>query len=905
MSLSKEAKEHINQVASESISMLSQVAEIAIAQSSGKGLSLEAMAWSNTTSATKTAQALDEINLARMESSQVLAREPAVARVVVLDEQGKQRTYYICRATPVNGAPGLLASYNAPVGRLASLPVGDALTLPNGDVVEVIERTRLRPSKLADGWDSRDSVFEGEALGPITIESFRGLLRNAKTPEDIKNLLDQILADEGETQQIHEGIRRDRITKMGLRDQPVLDQYQDEIFRLPLDQRLLILGPPGTGKTTTLIRRLSQKLDVDAPDSLSAGEQRIIRAVAESGGSAHESSWMMFTPTELLKQYLKEAFARENVPASDQRIKTWSDYRRELGRNVLGILRMSGAGGVFTLKEQARTLTDSARNEPIAWFADFDSWQRQAYVQGLKQGVQALAEGALPQASSIGKRIAAILQSADSENMASLFVELQVEAGALQTLVDELKQASDRRIDDALNLAINRNSKFLDELGQFIDQLQAPVESDSDEDPDSDVDVDDDDVSLTKTSRGLSIREFRKAVKAQARAAVTKRSIGKTSRNALVLEWLADRTLSANDRASVGLQLVLLSAARRFVNPVKRYLDGVPKRYRAFRRDRQEAGAWYSKESFQPTDLHPLELDLVLLSCLRSASALLARQQIARRISEPFWASLQTVNGLYKNQILVDEATDFSPVQLGCMGALAHPQLRSFFACGDFNQRLTTWGSRSVEELKWVFPDTEVRRVNVSYRQSRQLNELAHDIIKVLGGDAQVASMPAHVSSDAEKPALLEDASKSDVVAWLATQVRAVAGYLQQLPSTAIFVNSEAEVQGLADALNEALEDDNIRVVACPKGQVMGNDNDVRVFDIQHIKGLEFEAVFFVGVDQLAQMHPALFGKYLYVGATRAATYLGITCEQQLPEAMNALRPHFVAAWGAPTSPTP
>mgnify|MGYP001757404624 CR=1 FL=1 len=116
MSLSTEAKLHINQVATESISMLSQVAEIAAAQRSGKGLSLDAMAWSNTTSATKTAQALDEINLARMESSQVLAREPAVARVVVLDEQGNPRTYYICRATPVTGAPGLLASYNAPVG---------------------------------------------------------------------------------------------------------------------------------------------------------------------------------------------------------------------------------------------------------------------------------------------------------------------------------------------------------------------------------------------------------------------------------------------------------------------------------------------------------------------------------------------------------------------------------------------------------------------------------------------------------------------------------------------------------------------------------------------------------------------------------------------------------------------
>ena len=40
------------------------------------------------------------------------------------------------------------------------------------------------------------------------------------------------------------------------------------------------------------------------------------------------------------------------------------------------------------------------------------------------------------------------------------------------------------------------------------------------------------------------------------------------------------------------------------------------------------------------------------------------------------------------------------------------------------------------------------------------------------------------------------------------------------------------------------------------------------MFDIQYIKGLEFEAVFFVGVDQLAANQPELFDKYLYVGTT-------------------------------------
>jgi hypothetical protein len=37
----------------------------------------------------------------------------------------------------------------------------------------------------------------------------------------------------------------------------------------------------------------------------------------------------------------------------------------------------------------------------------------------------------------------------------------------------------------------------------------------------------------------------------------------------------------------------------------------------------------------------------------------------------------------------------FSPVQLACMAQLCDPAANSFVACGDFNQRITSWGSRS------------------------------------------------------------------------------------------------------------------------------------------------------------------------------------------------------------------
>jgi hypothetical protein len=173
----------------------------------------------------------------------------------------------------------------------------------------------------------------------------------------------------------------------------------------------------------------------------------------------------------------------------------------------------------------------------------------------------------------------------------------------------------------------------------------------------------------------------------------------------------------------VGASLLVQTNARRFVNPVKRYLDGIPKRYRAFRRERQQSGGWYPTKASKPVIIHPLELDIVLLAILRAAGDLISRPNIQRDIESPAWSSLQPILGHYRNQVLVDEATDFSPIQLACMAALAHPRLRSFFACGDFNQRLTTWGARSADDLKWVFADFDIKEITVSYRQSKQLND--------------------------------------------------------------------------------------------------------------------------------------------------------------------------------------
>ncbi len=190
------------------------------------------------------------------------------------------------------------------------------------------------------------------------------------------------------TQNVLSGRPHKIIDKIALRDRPLLDEYQDAIFRLPIDTQVAILGPPGTGKTTTLIKRLGLKTDA-SDEILSRREKRLVeKSVAGLAGLS--TSWLMFTPTELLRQYVKEAFARENLPAPDTRIKTWDDYRRELARESFGILRSARRRGA-SMRAELDNLSDHAIQHQTEWFDDFNGFQSEDYWSDLSFHARRLA----------------------------------------------------------------------------------------------------------------------------------------------------------------------------------------------------------------------------------------------------------------------------------------------------------------------------------------------------------------------------------------------------------------------------------------------------------------------------------------------------------------------------------
>lgn len=868
---------------------------------------------------------LNEITIKAREDYARLASEPAIARLRVVDEDDKEQIIYVARAST---APGLLpnikvASYFAPMGRLAAVPVGKEvdISVPGGDrSYEVIERAKLTPTRSGSGWDSTDTVLELPQKKPSTFRSLRALLsatvappqlprpdraqsappppgqaRPAPTRSELRapdgeELLASLLrGSEGRPNEM-DGLRRSVIGKMALRDRPVLDSLQDEIFRLPLNSRLAIMGPPGTGKTTTLIKRLAQKVEWEY---LTPEERRLVER-SHAGKENHHRSWLVITPTELLRLYVKEAFANEKVAAPDSNIRTWDDIRLDLARNVFHILSSSTRPGAV-MDERLDNLLPSTLVRQREWYETFVSWQRSAFLNDLREPVKLLAASRDPATVQIGARLSQMLAMSKPDQILPMLARLDTVAddasAAASNLRDEVIKSLRREFSQHL---VNERS-LLDDLLAFIQSLDDREPDETDDDPE----IDETPQLLRATNREDAFNAYVAAMRALSAARVDNRRLSARSKNGRIADWLGNRIPTDARLLEIGKLHKQALALRRFSNPLKAYGDGLPGRYRRFRREQIALKAWYQRSDVG-TDLHPLEVDLLLCNMMSYARALSADAALQQRAKARNLPLLQALDQSQFNQILIDEVADFSPLQIACMAKLCDPAISSVLAVGDLNQRITSWGSRSHGDLTWAFPDLKVRNVKITYRHSEQIQDFIEKLLSLSGVPQDKSQLPDLIDNKGVPPALLLSATGSTLSNWLAARIREIEQMVNtvRLPSIAILVNSESDVMPIAEAVDRDLRPFNLRCTGCKDGAVKGQESDVRVFDIQHIKGLEFEAVFFVGIDELASRSPDLFEKYLYVGSTRAAVYLGLTCSgSALPSRISPLGPHFVSKW--------
>lgn len=821
-----------------------------------------------------------------------LTEEPYVARVLAEDDEGQRSTFYFARALPLKPSQltdlnGSLASYHGPLGPLAERDPGDDFTarLKKGVVnYKVIEKVRIQPARSSDGWDGRHDRIQTEDL-VVTLQSLLEYLGTLGPHPEIEDLLAEIEAAANVEAAIREGLRRRVVDRISLRDEAVLDKYQGEVFRFPLNRRLILSGPPGTGKTTTLIKRIAQKTRAG---ELTAEDEELASRIE---GLFNPNNWIMFTPTELLKLYLKEAFARESVPASDQRVRIWTEERRHLARDVMKILR-SENGGRFTLDDERLTLQDVSSSSHRGLFEAFQSAFETRTTDRYTSTLEALAEIEDVQLATLVARIRRRI--GERRDIRALFdlVEFHPDLTAHE---QRLSKSSTEALNGLIKPLLNKDPKLIDELVKVLETQPAQGDEELDEEPEPER------AATDRNGRAFAAQVFRRAFSDRAKELHDQQSRTRTGRNRQVLDWLGSRVPDDAKLRSLGATLVALERIRFLSDTYRNLIDQVPTEYQRFRRASLKDNRWYradARSDIERGRINGLEVDIMLLTMLRHARQFLMRDGgralgpgVDTRI-----AILESIKGEYVAQVLVDEATDFSAVQLACMKELARPEISSFFICGDVHQRITRWGVSNLDELRWIATDFEVHEIEIGYRQSKRLAALADALATLHDGSSTPIRLPAHME-DADIAPLLAERLQGDALArWLTARVHEVERALRTVPSIAIFVDGDEQIDPLVRAMKPHFAEHNLDVAGCKEGKVVGSERQIRVFDIQYIKGLEFEAVFFVGVDELAVRMPDLFDRFLFVGSTRAATYLGITCASTLPVALEPLRSHFSSA---------
>ncbi|MDR0549462.1 MAG: ATP-binding domain-containing protein [Deltaproteobacteria bacterium] len=824
---------------------------------------------------------------------------PIVARVGAKDEANRTRVYYVC---PCDPPPGLrrtmLVNAFTSFGRILSLKPGDIFETPDGERLAITEKTTLTPIDYGQKRDIYDAIFEwGDQ--EVRLKSLREFVDRMTEPRySVKHPADEKPKAPGDTLLVLEGDYEDEVEVaideeteilsatpvVRLADQAFhlgysthLDQRQDQICRQPLGSRLLVLGQPGTGKTLTMIRRLDFKI---AREALADEERAIIDQSSEVGYPPHPISWRLFSPSNILKNYVSSAFKEALIPGFEDNVVAWTDYRKELARNHFGILQ-TPTGGKLILSSNLNYLSDKARNHVDRWFEDFNLYQWQYFVSNLKRHALRLAQSADPNLASLGARSQEALEQCQPGALARLYIALEPRIPTISGYDSILSQAVTAATEQIIKALSERESNFLLTVTELYESL--PKRSAKEPAPG------------TEESYLLAYSFLAQVIREKSRAVALDRAYRVDERRTRFWEFLAER-LDETSLASLGHNCLSLTSLRK-LNCAKAafagsYFESLIESYLAFRKAGPE---WYVKAGLDNQYVNELELDVILLAILEASSALLWQDYL-----KPGRFTLGPILSAHKkemrDQILVDEAVDFSPVQLKCAMNLTIPSSGSFYATGDLNQRFTPWGAKSTADFEWAIQGLSESTLLANYRVSSPLNDLAKAVFAKSG--AQYAIKTSFASEGTYKPVLLDKSPDlENTVAWLADRIREITRKIGQTPAIAVTMNSETALGGVAKALTLALDDSRLTAAVYRDNESPEEDAPIRVINLKRIKGLEFEAVFLLDLDKMVAGIPDLYRQHLYVAISRAATFFGATCGEGLPEPLANLAPFFGENW--------
>ncbi|MEH7459182.1 UvrD-helicase domain-containing protein [Bacillus sp. JJ1127] len=231
------------------------------------------------------------------------------------------------------------------------------------------------------------------------------------------------------------------------------------------------------------------------------------------------------------------------------------------------------------------------------------------------------------------------------------------------------------------------------------------------------------------------------------------------------------------------------------------------------------------------------------------------------------------------HHVVIDEAQDFSPFQVYILKEITLGN--SFTILGDLSQAIYDYqGIEDWNDFKEVFQETGYYELTRSYRSTKEIIEFANEVIK--NADIPVGlATPVFRSGEKVKVISTDD------------QFAAIVKTLQKMQNEnvktiAVIGRTEDECRNIYKKLTAA--GITVNVIEVNQSKYEGG---ISVVPVYLAKGLEFDAVLLIDVDEIHYKDTKHDAKLLYVGCTRSLHDLWIFYSREASPLIQGIQNEF------------